>query len=177
MGIYNVNYESYSKEGALLPKYWWLLLATIAFFLVWLDYPREMSKTRKRSFQWTGILILVALALVYKGGEPGHTVWMRTHWYGILGLIGWCYLVCASLCLWTRGRQTILWISFFFFIALCIADAAKLLHVLKPIRNFFWIVGSGSLPALTMGGVLAAIIYRQGSEKGKPVPSLLILLA
>jgi predicted acyltransferase len=45
------------------------------------------------------------------------------------------------------------------------------------VRNFLWIVGSGSLPTLTLGGVLAAIIYRRGIEKGKSVESLLILLA
>lgn len=176
MGIYNVNYENFVREGAIIPKYWWLLLATIAFFLVWLDYPREMSVTRKRALQGSGILLLAFLAVVYKGEDNGHTIWFRTHWYGILGLIGWCYLICACLCLWTRGRQPVLWLSFFFFIGLCIADKAGLLLVLKPVRNFFWIVGSGSLPALTMGGVLAAIIYRNGVDRGKPVPSLLILL-
>lgn len=176
MGIYNVNYENYVKEGALIPQYWWLFLATIAFFLVWLDYPREMKKNKKRAFQWTGILLLVFLALVYKGRDHGNIIWMRPHWYGILGLIGWCYLICACLYLWAKGRQPVLWLSFFFFLALCIADSAKMLVVLKPIRNFFWIVGSGSLPSLTMGGVLVAILYRRGVEKGKTVQSLGILL-
>jgi predicted acyltransferase len=176
MGIYNVNYENYVKEGALIPKYWWLLLATIAFFLVWLDYPRDMKKNKRRAFQWSGILLLVLLAIVYKGQDHGHIVWMKPQWYGILGLIGWCYLICACLYLWTKGRQPVLWLSFFFFLGLCIADSAKMLVVLKPIRNFFWIVGSGSLPSLTMGGVLVAIIYQRGVEKGKAVQSLWILL-
>lgn len=177
MGIYNVNYENYIREGALIPRYWWLLLATIAFFLVWLDYPREMSKVRKRALQWTGILLLAVLALLYRGDGHGHTIWLRTHWYGILGLIGWCYLICACLYLWTKGHQPVLWLSFFFFIGVCIADKAGMLVVLRPVRNFLWIVGSGSLPTLTLGGVLAAIIYRRGFEKGKSVESLLILLA
>src|SRR5882757_9894125 len=160
MGIYHVNYESAARYGVIIPKYWWLLLTNLAFFLVWLDYPVEMSKTRKRWLQGAGVFILAVLALLYKGGQPGHTTWMKLHWYGILGLIGWCYLICSFLYLWTKGRQPILWISFFFFLGMCIADKAGLLHVLKPVRNFFWIVGSGSLPTLTMGGVLAAIIYR-----------------
>jgi predicted acyltransferase len=176
MGIYNVNYENYAREGAVIPKYWWLLLATIAFFLVWLDYPREMSKVRKRWLQWTGILMLAVLALLYKGEDHGHTIWMRAHWYGILGLIGWCYLICAGLYLWTGGREFVLWLSLFFFIGLCIADKAGLLVMLKPVRNFFWIVGSGSLPALTMAGVLAAILYRRGVDTGKAGRSLVILL-
>jgi predicted acyltransferase len=176
MGIYNVNYESYVREGGIIPKYWWLLLATIAFFLVWLDYPRDMKKSRKRALQWAGILLLVFLGIVYRGQERGHIVWMRPHWYGILGLIGWCYLICACLYLWTKGRQQVLWLSFFFFIGLCVADKAGMLVMLKPMRNFFWIVGSGSLPSLTMGGVLVAIIYRQGVDRGKAIQSLWILL-
>jgi len=176
MGIYNVNYENYVKQGALIPQYWWLLLATIAFFLVWLDYPRDMKKTRKRAFQWTGILLLLLLALVYKGKDHENIIWMRPHWYGILGLIGWCYLICASLYLFARGRQPLLWLSFFFFLSLCIADSAKMLLVLKPVRNFFWIVGSGSLPFLTMGGVLVAIIYRERVEKDRAAQGLGFLL-
>jgi heparan-alpha-glucosaminide N-acetyltransferase len=176
MGIYSVNYENYVREGAFIPKYWWLLLSTIAFFLVWLDYPKEMSKAWRRWLQWTGIILLAFLAFIYKGQDHGHTIWLRTHWYGILGLIGWCYVICACLYLWRKDRQPLLWLSFFFFIGLCIADKMGLLVVLKPMRNFFWIVGSGSLPALTMGGVLAAIIYRNGVDKGRPAKSLLILL-
>ncbi|HVU54134.1 MAG TPA: DUF5009 domain-containing protein [Puia sp.] len=176
MGIYDVNYENYAKEGALVSKYWWLLLTTIAFFLVWLDYPREMKKIRKRTLQWTGILLLALLAIVYRGQNHGHIVWMRPQWYGILGLIGWCYLICACLYLFSRGRQSVLWLSFFFFMVLCIADNARMLVVLKPIRNFFWIVGSGSLPSLTMAGVLVAIIYRQSVDKGRAIQSLWILL-
>jgi len=177
MGVYNVNYENYFSKGALIPKYWWLLLATMAFFLVWLDYPKDMSKARKRIFQFTGIGLLAFLAIIYKGDDDhGHTIWLRTHWYGILGLIGWCYLICACLYLWQKGRQPILWVSLFFFLGLCIAEKAGLLLVLKPMRNFFWVVGSGSLPVLTMAGVLAGIIYRNGVDKGRAVQSLGILL-
>ena len=63
----------------------------------------------------TGIVALIALALAYRTEDgqplvlgplfvPGDTVWLRHSWWGILGLIGWAYLV-ASLIYLAFGRR------------------------------------------------------------------------
>src|SRR5580698_6538043 len=43
MGIYAVNYEEYTTGPAVIGQYAWLLLATIGFFFIWLNYPPEWS--------------------------------------------------------------------------------------------------------------------------------------
>ncbi|MES1160070.1 MAG: DUF5009 domain-containing protein, partial [Bacteroidota bacterium] len=107
MGIYHVNLENYDKAGALLPKPIWQIAITLGFFLVWLDYSGK-SKKKKMYLQGCGILLLAVMALLYKGGAPGHAHWMRTSWYGILGLIGWCYLLGAVIYLYGKDRLAIL---------------------------------------------------------------------
>jgi heparan-alpha-glucosaminide N-acetyltransferase len=176
MGIFQVNYEEYNNVDGLIPKYWWLLLITIGFFLVWLDYPADLSKAKKRWLQGGGIGLLLVMALVYKGGTPESPEWMEPHWYGILGLIGWSYLLCAVLYLFVRDRLAILSILFFFFAGLCIADHAGWLTFLSPIRHYVWIVSSGALPAMTMAGVVSAVFYRRWAEKGKTEQSLAVLV-
>jgi heparan-alpha-glucosaminide N-acetyltransferase len=198
MGVYHVNLESYNKAEALLPKPWWQIGITIGFFLVWLDYPRKKyhddplsgeaptgvksttpgwlkGVSKKNILQGCGILLLALMALLYKGGSPEHPRWMRLSWYGILGLIGWCYLLCAVIYLYAKGRWSLLIGALIFFLGLSIADKAGWLDFLDPIRHYAWILSSGALPTLTMAGVLTAVLFRQAMEKGQGPQSLLII--
>src|SRR5882762_668387 len=66
MGFFHVNMEEYSKE-ALLPLPVWELLLTISFFLIWMDYPETLAKTKRYALIGTGIVIIAVLAFLYKG--------------------------------------------------------------------------------------------------------------
>jgi heparan-alpha-glucosaminide N-acetyltransferase len=175
MGIYAVNYEEYTTGPAFLSKYAWLLIATIGFFLIWLDYPHEWPKLRVRIFRGAGILILLILAMVYKGGTPPHPSWMKAHWYGILGLIGWAYLCCALLYFFIRDRLAVLGLTLLFFLGLSIAANAGWLSRIIPDHDGFWFEDSGGLPAFTMAGLMVAVFYRRYTDQGRALPGLLKL--
>jgi predicted acyltransferase len=100
---------------------------------------------------------------------------MRTSWYGILGLIGWSYLLCAVIYLFAKDKLALLCGALVFFLGLCIADKAGWLEFLDPVRSYVWIVSSGALPALVMAGIITAVLFRQGREEGKGGRSLLLL--
>jgi heparan-alpha-glucosaminide N-acetyltransferase len=176
MGIYAVNYEEYTTGPAFLGKYAWLLIATIAFFLIWLVYPAAWSRLRKGLFRGTGVLLLVILAILYKGGSAEHPVWMKTHWYGILGLIGWCYLVCALLYFFLRDRLALLGLCFVFFVCGAISYNAGWLRNAFPSNPALWFVDSGGLAAFTMAGVMVAVFYRRWTDEDKAGASLLRLV-
>ncbi len=173
MGIYAVNYEEYTTGPAVIGQYAWLLLAVIGFFLIWLNYPPEWSGVRKRALQVAGILLLVVLAIIYKGGSPAKPHWMETFWYGILGLIGWAYLCCALLYLYIRDRLAVLGICFLFFLGLSIAaNYHGWLGKVLPDHEWMWFMDSGGLPAFTMAGVMVGIFYNRWTEQGKAQQSL-----
>jgi heparan-alpha-glucosaminide N-acetyltransferase len=176
MGFFHVNLENYNNEAALLPKSVWEILLTISFFLVWLDYPTTLSKQKKGWLQGAGILILVFLAIVFKGGENGHTIWLRPYWWGILGLIGWSYLLSSLIFLYSKGRLPVLIGAFVFFTLFNIAAKAGWLHVLLPFKPYIWITGDGSLPSLTMAGIIIAMLYSSLAEKGKYTLCFSVLL-
>lgn len=167
MGFFHVNLENYNNEAALLPKNVWEILLTISFFLIWLDYPASISKQKKIWLQGAGILLLVFLGITFKGGENGHTVWLRPYWWGILGLIGWSYLLSALIFLFSKGRLPVLIGAFLFFTVFNIAAKAGWLHALHVVKPYIWITGDGSLPALTMAGIITAVLYSSLAEKGK----------
>jgi predicted acyltransferase len=167
MGFFHVNLESYNAQAALLSKAVWEILLTISFFFIWLDYPSKLSERKKMILQGIGMALLVFLAIVFKGVEHDHVVGLKPYWWGILGLIGWSYLLCALVFQFSKGRLSILIGALIFFTSFNIATKAGWLHMLQPVRHYIWIVGDGSMPALTMAGIITAALYSSLAEKGK----------
>jgi len=152
MGFYHVNLEDYSP-AAILPRALWEILITLSFFLVWLDYPDTMAKAKKYTLMGIGIASLIVLAILFRGGDMVHPHWMRTSWWGILGIIGWAYLVCALIYYFTKGDLYLLIIAWVILMAINISAHTFLDHDLLPI------FGDVSAQVLTMGGVVTIGLY------------------
>lgn len=177
MGFFTVNLENASDQ-MLISKYVWEILMVIAFFLIWNLYPSgPEKKTFYTLLKSAGYLILAGLAVIYKGGDAEHITWMKTHWYGILGLIGWSYLLGATVYLFILDRTELIIIALLFFVVFNLADFAGALGFLDELKKTVWIVGSGSMPAFVMCGVLASVIYRKYSKTLAPNIFLVVLLA
>lgn len=162
MGFYHVNLESYNSAASIIPKALWAILITIAFFLIWLDYPTTMTKIRRYTFTGVGILLLIAMAVIYKGGgNEGLVHGMRTSWWGILGIIGWAYLVCALIYLLAKGKMNILVIALIVFVAINIAKHTDIINFKIPL------LGDASAVSLVMGGVMISGIYSLLVSKNK----------
>lgn len=160
MGFYHVNLEDYSS-AAIIPKAVWALVITFSFFLIWLDYPETMAKVKKYSLIGVGLALLILMAIIYKGGSPQDPIGMRPGWWGILGILGWSYLVCAIVYLVTRGKLTLLVVFWVIFAAVNIA-----VHT-GALDHGIWLIGDGSSVTLTMGGMIITGIYSRLVGLGK----------
>jgi heparan-alpha-glucosaminide N-acetyltransferase len=154
MGFYQVNLETYN-ENHWLPKAAWAFLATIAFFMIWLNYKSTVAKGERYGMIGGGYAILLVLALVYKGSYNNIDGYngMQPQWWGILGIIGWSYLV-ASLLYWlSKGNVKIM--------ALCLALLMAINIVLHTgVSGFsFWIINDASSVCLVMAGVVTSLAY------------------
>jgi heparan-alpha-glucosaminide N-acetyltransferase len=189
MGFYHVNLEDYNSAAAVISKAGWAIIITTAFFLIWLDYPESMAKAKKNGLQVLGIVMLVAMAVIYKGGEDGEVRGMEPSWWGILGLIGWSYLVCALIFFAVKGKLNSLIVAWVILAAINIlahctlkikidhhasmvsiagnditgSFLANAIVFLKPL----WIIHDASTMTLTMGGVVISGIYAKLVEQGK----------
>ncbi len=166
MGIFHVNLEDYDRS-ALISRPVWQVLITVGFFLLWLDYAPDMKKLKKTILQTTGVVILVIMAILYKGNRHGTIVGMSTQWWGILGLIGWSYLLAAGAYLLIKERLAGLIAVLVFFTLFNIATHAGWLKFLYPVKSVIWIISDGSLPVLTMAGVITSVIYRKFAHVDK----------
>jgi heparan-alpha-glucosaminide N-acetyltransferase len=155
MGFYHVNMESYNSAAAVLSDAVWELIVTLCFFLVWLDYPDTLAKAKKYSLIGLGLVVLIIMAILYKGGgDGGHAAHgMRPSWWGILGIIGWSYIVCAFVYLIFKGKLGMMFVFFLIFAGINIASHTGLIH------GNIWVIGDASSVTLTMGGIVISGIY------------------
>lgn len=167
MGVFHVNLENYNGTEAVLSKPLWQIFMTIAFFLIWLDYSSHLNKRINNFLQITGVLLLAVLAYLYVGGTAENITWMKFHWWGILGLIGWAYLIASLVYLAFREKMAVYIFFFLFFLFFNSAEKLGWLEFLDGIKPYFWISGNGSNPAFSMAGVVIGLYYKNYLSNGK----------
>jgi heparan-alpha-glucosaminide N-acetyltransferase len=178
MGFFMVNMESYRHDVPEIVKKAWEVSMALAIILIWNVYEKDrvFHKIPVSLLQGIGIAILALLALVYKGGTPESPLWMRPHWWGILGLIGWAYLLCSMVYLWS-GRKV--WVILACILILIGLNVQEFIPLFKNHPHGIRIIVSASNHALVMSGVLATLVFLKLKENNtiKLFIGILLLLA
>jgi heparan-alpha-glucosaminide N-acetyltransferase len=194
MGVLMVNMEEHNPwtRGA------WGVLAYLSMVLAFPAIPRDPT-ARRRVFiagRAIGLAALIALALAYRTEDgkalilgplldPTDTTWLRHSWWGILGLIGWAYLVASLIYLAFGWRREWLIGATLLLALLYVADQrgifsrvdsrtwlAWAVPVLHPMERLFdWVnshvsVGEslGSLASITLAGTCLGTILSPGAD-------------
>lgn len=156
MGVFLVNGESINAEATGIHRLVWNVLCCSCFIAIWNAYPKTMNAWIILLLKILACIILIVLAVVYRGGdEASH---FSPKWWGILGLIGWSYLVSGVVGVFARDRIRVVAIAWVLLALLSMLWHAKLvpsfLHFIPHS-----IIG-GTEAGLTMGGVLTSMIFR-----------------
>lgn len=156
MGFFMVNFEYLNAEATGMNRHLWEFLMALGIFLIWMDYKgiTSIGNKVKLTLKAFGILLLIFLALIYKGGELSNPEWMQVHWWGILGLIGWAYALNSFLYLYLRKHKSLLIPVFLLLIFMNVQENAYF-----ELFPAFKIVISASNHLLVMGGVLTTTLF------------------
>ena len=161
MGVFLVNGESINEAATGLTRGIWNTLSCVSFILIWNTYPKTVAKWIVTTSKGLGVAILLALAFIYRGEEAPR---FATHWWGILGLIGWSYLAAALVTVFARNRMPILVLAWVAFALLSVTNSADLLpEVLHTIPGA---ISGGTLVGLTMGGVVISTLFQEYRKRG-----------
>jgi predicted acyltransferase len=174
MGVFLVNGESINEAATGMPRLLWNVIACICFVLIWNSYPKRMPSWLSNGLKGLGIVVLVVMAFVYRGeGEPASR--FATHWWGILGLIGWSYLAAALVTVFAHDRLVVLVIAWVAFALLSMADQA---HLLPAAVSFIpSAISGGTLAGLSMGGVVMGTLFQHYRRLGDNRQMTLVFIA
>lgn len=176
IGVLMLNSGRVNAELTGINKNLWAILMYVAVFLYWNDYKDKENKF----FTIAGLKILalalfVFLVFKFKSGQMENNGSLITSWWGILGLIGWGYLVSAFT--YVLCRESILKTSFvaLFFLLLNILSGLKMLEFMKPVNPILGIIIQGNVPLLVLTGLIAGLIIQQISEIEKKTVFLIFI--
>lgn len=134
LGVIMVNREYFSEAAAGMSRDLWYFLAFAAIVIIWKITPSAASPGRRRAERAAkaaaGFVLLLLLILFRGTAASGAVVWLRPSWWGILGMIGWAYLLSSLAYLFIGRSRTALLGLLGLLTAACIGNSCGLLDFL-----------------------------------------------
>jgi predicted acyltransferase len=160
MGVFLVNGETYNEKATGMAEVFWDPLICLSFILIWSSFSTNWNKYTVMIPKVIGIITLVILAIIYRGGEDGNIQHFAPQWWGILGLIGWAYLAGGLITIFSKNKFFPILAGWLFFCILSMIYKAGFIPRDSIISFIPGAILGGTLAGLTMGGVLTSIIFQ-----------------
>jgi heparan-alpha-glucosaminide N-acetyltransferase len=171
IGVFMVNMYTFNTSAAAIGRSLWVFLMFLSIILVWNQYPKAEGSKQYMfiALRLVGVIGLIIMAILYRGGSAENVIWMRTSWWGILGLIGWAYITsCAAYLLFRKqiaGMMGVLALL----IALYIGNESGALKFLDFINKYVWLAGHiGGHASITVAGVILGMLFLDYSPARTP---------
>jgi heparan-alpha-glucosaminide N-acetyltransferase len=162
IGFFMVNMENYNVELAKINKYLWAILVYLSVFLIWNKYPKgHKFFSIFKLLKLVGIIGLLSMAFFYRSGTSEDIGWMSTSWWGILGLIGWGYLVSSLTHFWLKDRALAIAVVWTVFVSLNVLAQTSFLDFLNPIKSIFGVIINGNVPSIVLSGLLIGVLLKK----------------
>ncbi len=176
IGILMLNSGRVNEEFTGMNKNLWAILMFIGVFLIWNQY-KENDKNffTITGLRLAGMALLAFLVFRFKSGEFENNGSLIISWWGILGLIGWGYLVSAFAYLVFRDSILYTVLTLLFFLAINILSKLDLLTFLDPARPILGVIIEGNVPLIVISGLLTALILRKYSKESSQMTIVTIV--
>lgn len=159
IGVFMLNGSRLNADLTGLNKDLWAIFMYVSVVLIWNNYG-NLSRNFMFLLKGIGILGLIILAVIFKAGTPEKVEWMQTGWWGILGLIGWGYLVAALVYLICRDSLPKTAVFLVLFITLNILSQLSFLDFMNSVKPVFGVILSGNVPSIVLTGLFFSLILR-----------------
>ena len=162
IGVLMLNSERVDPELTGLGRNLWALLMYLGVFLIWNEYPAKDSKFfLVAGLRLAGVAILCFLVVKFRSGQPENNGSLVTEWWGILGLIGWGYLVSAFAYVLCRDSILKTAAVAVFFLVLNMMSGWHLINVPGIISTVFGVIIDGNVPFIVLSGLIAGLIIKK----------------
>jgi predicted acyltransferase len=175
MGVFLVNGESINEAGTGMRRYAWNSLSCLSFILIWNIYPKSANRYLVAAAKAAGIITLLVLAFLYRGGDDGLNRF-APQWWGILGLIGWAYLASGLITVLSKNNFWIILGAWIFFAVLSMVYKAGYIPKDSFVSFIPNAILGGTLTGLTMGGVLTAVVFKHFRKRNEHMKMTLVFV-
>lgn len=176
IGVALLNAGRINPEMTGITSSTWRWLFFLFLFMLWNSYPRASRYDLIfKILRATGFIGIVVLLAIFRAGTPEDPQWLVASWWGILGLIGWGYVVAALTSLATRGSligAVVVWAVFF---ALNCISSAGLNDWATSLRTILGTVLQGNTPMIVLTGlVTGTYLMRSQHDKRRKMWTMVV---
>lgn len=162
IGVLSLNSGRVNPEFTGMSENLWSILMVTGIFLIWNKYTEnDKNFFTIAGLRLAGVALLVFLVFKFRSGQMVNNGSLITGWWGILGLIGWGYLVTALIYLFVRDNILNTVIALLFFLALNILSKLNLLDSLNSVKPVLGVIIEGNVPFIVISGLLITLILRK----------------
>lgn len=169
LGVFMVNSDEMNEEATLIPAGLWKVSFYVSAILIWNQYPKvERNKQLLfRALQIMGIICLLLLIPLFRKGDAGITG-MTPSWWGILGLIGWAYLISTIVYMVFKDNLTALVGILGIFILLCMGLRSETLVLPTGLGWLKGQAGNIAHASLCLAGMILSLLLMENSPADTP---------
>ncbi len=177
IGILILNSSRLSPELTGMNRFVWTLLVYLCVFLIWNVYPSPTSRPVVFIIlRVLGIVGLIILVSIFQSGTSENPGWLIISWWGILGLIGWGYLAASVAYLCVGNKIAPIVFIWMIFLLLNILSQLELYTLPAWFEQSFGVIAGGSVPCITLAGMIAALITRRKTINFLQIFGILVLI-
>ena len=165
IGVLMSNSRNVGAEFTGITKSLWSLIMYSGVFLIWNNWDRsKWNKNMIYGFQVLGILMIIPMVVIFR--SPDNAAFRFNSW-GILGTIGWGYLVAALVYMYFRDSLSKTAWFVLGFLILNMMSKLHMLDFLSSVRPVFGTIINGNAPFIVLSGMLITLILKNNAQEDK----------
>jgi heparan-alpha-glucosaminide N-acetyltransferase len=173
IGVLMANSRDVNAEYTGMTKSLWSLITYTGVFLIWNNYDKSRwNRKTIYGLQVLGLLMIIPMVYIFRSADDGG---FRFNSWGILGTIGWGFLVAALVYRTFRDdiRETLLFVAGF--LVLNMLSNLNMLDFLSAVKPVLGRLINGNAPFIVLSGMLVALILRKGAQANAARTLLIIV--
>jgi predicted acyltransferase len=162
IGVLMSNSRNVNAEFTGMSKSLWSLIMYSGVFLIWNKYKvTDKNFYLINGLRLLGALMIVVMVYIFRTGE---TAGFSFKSWGILGTIGWGYLMASIVYMGARDNLLQTVVALLFFLVMNMLSKLHLLDFLNPVKPAFGVIINGNAPFIVISGLFITLILKKLSK-------------
>jgi hypothetical protein len=162
IGVLMANSRNVNGEFTGISKSLWSMIMYSGVFLIWYNYKQnDKNFYLINGLRLAGLVMIVPMVYIFRSGE---TDGFSFHSWGILGTIGWGYLVASLVYMGAHNNLMKTAIALLFFLIMNILSKLHLIDFLNPVKPVFGVIINGNAPFIVLSGMFITLILKKLSK-------------